>query len=71
MGQLCGFDQIQEEYGSVSFTSPRILGYMCPGFRVDMLLAKAIDAAMEASCTLPSLPVNSFSADATKNGKAR
>jgi hypothetical protein len=71
MGQLCGFDQIQEGYGSVSFTLPRVLGYMCPVFRVDTLLAKAIDAAMKASCTVLSLPVNSFSANATKNVKVR
>jgi hypothetical protein len=51
MGQLCGFDQIQEGYGSVSFTSPRTLGYMYPVFRVDILLAKAIDVAMKASCS--------------------
>jgi hypothetical protein len=52
MGQLCGFDQIQEGYGSVSFTSPRVLGYMCPVFSVDVLFAKAIDVAMKASCTV-------------------
>jgi hypothetical protein len=67
MGQLCGFDQIQEGYGSVSFTSPRTLGYMCPVFRVDMLLAKAINVAMKASCSACQL----VSADATKNGKVR
>jgi hypothetical protein len=50
MGQLCGFDQIQEGYGSVSFTSPAVLGYMYPGFRVNVLLSKVIDAAMKASC---------------------
>jgi hypothetical protein len=51
MGQLCGFDQIQEGYGSVCFTSLRVLGYMYLVFRVDVLLSQAIDAAMKASCT--------------------
>ena len=57
----------------VAYRSRRLgfLGYMCPVFRVDTLLAKAIDAAMKASCTVLSLPVNSFSADATKNVKVR